>query len=85
MLDLCFPTTDGRWLIMPRYTQPTPEQQILLHTLKLNLPAQPRPGSRSALKISLPKSSACRADLFDASAEKQGLSPLTTPEVRKLG
>ena len=43
MLDVCFPTTDGRWLIMPRYTQPTPEQQILLHTLKLNLPAQPPP------------------------------------------
>ncbi len=43
VLDVCFPTTDGRWLIMPRYTQPTPEQQILLHTLKLNLPAQPPP------------------------------------------
>ncbi len=43
MLDVCFPTTDGRWLIMPRYTQPTPEQQILLHTLKLDLPAQPPP------------------------------------------
>ena len=39
MLNVCFPTTDGRWLIMPRYTQPTPEQQILLHTLKLDLPA----------------------------------------------
>lgn len=43
MLDVCFPTTDGRWLIMPRYTQPSPEQQILLHPLKLNLPAQPPP------------------------------------------
>ena len=43
MLDVCFPTTDGRWLIMPRYTQPTPEQQILLHTLKLDLPSQPPP------------------------------------------
>jgi Transposase DDE domain len=43
MLDVCFPTTDGRWLIMPRYTQPTPDQQILLHTLKLDLPAQPPP------------------------------------------
>jgi transposase len=43
MLNVCFPTTDGRWLIMPRYTQPTPEQQILLHTLKLDLPAQPPP------------------------------------------
>ncbi len=43
MLDVCFPTTDGRWLIMPRYTQPTPEQQVLFHTLKLNLPSQPPP------------------------------------------
>lgn len=43
MLDVCFPTTDGRWLIMPRYTQPTPEQQVLLHTLKLELPDQPPP------------------------------------------
>jgi len=43
MLDVSFPTTDGRWLIMPRYTQPTPEQQVLLHTLQLNLPSQPPP------------------------------------------
>lgn len=25
MLDVCLPTTDGRWLVMPRYTQPEPE------------------------------------------------------------
>jgi hypothetical protein len=43
MLDVCFPTTDGRWLVMPRHTQPEPEQQILLHRLKLALPAQPPP------------------------------------------
>ncbi len=24
MLDVCLPTTDDRWLIMPRYTQPEP-------------------------------------------------------------
>jgi hypothetical protein len=43
MLDVCFPTTDGRWLVMPRYTQPEPEQQLLLHKLKLSLPQQPPP------------------------------------------
>jgi hypothetical protein len=43
MLDVCFPTTDGRWLIMPRYTQPEPEQQVILHRLGLRLPAQPSP------------------------------------------
>lgn len=43
MLDVYLPTTDGRWLVMPRYTQPEPEQQILLHRLKLSLPPQPPP------------------------------------------
>jgi hypothetical protein len=43
MLDVCLPTTDGRCLVMPRYTQPEPEQAILLHKLQLNLPAQPPP------------------------------------------
>jgi hypothetical protein len=43
MLDVCFPTTDGRRLVMPRYTQPEPDQQVLLHRLKLSLPPQPPP------------------------------------------
>lgn len=47
MLDVCFPTTDGRWLVMPRYTQPEPEQQLLLHRLKLSLPPQPPPKLRA--------------------------------------
>lgn len=47
MLDVCFPTTDGRWLEMPRYTQPEAEQQLLLHRLKLCLPPQPPPKLRA--------------------------------------
>lgn len=43
MLDVTFPTTDGRRLVMPRYTQPTPEQRLLLHQLRLTLPDQPPP------------------------------------------
>lgn len=43
MLDVCLPTTDGRWLIMPRYTQPEPDQSLLLHQLNLSLPTQPPP------------------------------------------
>jgi transposase len=43
MLDVTFPTTDGRRLVMPRYTQPTPEQKLLLHQLQLTLPDQPAP------------------------------------------
>ena len=43
MIDVHVPTTDGRTIILPRYTQPEPELQLLLHTLKLPLPTQPPP------------------------------------------
>jgi len=43
MVDVHLPTTDGRHVILPRYTQPEKELQLLLHQLKLNLPAQPPP------------------------------------------
>lgn len=43
MLDVWFPTTDNRWLVMPRYTQPQANQALLLHKLKLFLPPQPPP------------------------------------------
>ena len=43
MLDVHFPTTDGRELIFTRYTQPEREQQILLEQLGWRLPAQPPP------------------------------------------
>jgi transposase len=43
MLDVSFPTTDGRCLVMPRYTEPDPEQALVLHQLHLVLPQQPPP------------------------------------------
>ena len=43
MLDVHFPTTDGRTLILSRYTQPEADQKILLQQLRLQLPAQPPP------------------------------------------
>lgn len=52
MLDVCLPTTDGRWLIMPRYTQPEPEQMLLLHQLHLTLPSQPAPRIKPAETVS---------------------------------
>ena len=48
MLDVCLPTTDGRWLIMPRYTQPEAEQMLMLHQLHLPLPSQPSPRIKPA-------------------------------------
>src|SRR5271169_379228 len=43
MVDVCLPTTDGRLLILPRYTQPEEDQQLLLQRLRLILPPQPLP------------------------------------------
>ena len=43
MIDVCIPTVDGRWLILPRYTQPDTDTKMLLHQLKIDLPAQPPP------------------------------------------
>jgi hypothetical protein len=43
MVDVHLPTTEGRHLILPRYTQPEPDHKILLQQLKLELPAQPPP------------------------------------------
>jgi len=51
MLDVSFPTTDGRTLVMPRYTEPDAHQALLLHQLNLALPQQPPP------KITTPASS----------------------------
>ncbi|RYD34401.1 MAG: IS1634 family transposase, partial [Verrucomicrobiaceae bacterium] len=38
MLDVLFPTTDGRTLTLPRHTQPGQEVQLLLNQLHLTLP-----------------------------------------------
>jgi len=43
MIDVWIPTLDGRWLILPRSTQPEKDTKILLQKLKLELPTQPPP------------------------------------------
>ena len=43
MVDVHVPTTDGRELVLSRYTQPEPEHHLLLDLLGLKLPAQPPP------------------------------------------
>jgi transposase len=43
MIDVHLPTTDGRQLILPRYTQPEKDIQLLLYQLNLDLPEQPPP------------------------------------------
>lgn len=43
MLDAYFPTTDGRWLVFARYTQPEKDHRLLIDCLGLSLPAQRPP------------------------------------------
>jgi len=54
MIDVCIPTTDGRWLILPRYTQPDTDTKMLLHKLRIDLPVQPPPRIRANPSTSLP-------------------------------
>ena len=48
MVDLHLPTTDGRTMLLSRYTEPEPDQLLLLRRLKMELPAQPPPRVASA-------------------------------------
>jgi hypothetical protein len=43
MLDVHLPTTDGREIVLSRYTQPEREVSLLLEQLKLTLPEQAPP------------------------------------------
>ena len=43
MIDVWIPTVDHRWLILPRYTQPSADTKLLIEKLKLKLPSQPPP------------------------------------------
>jgi hypothetical protein len=49
MVDVHIPTTDGRELLMPRYTQPEPDHRMLLDKLRLMLPEQPPPSISAKL------------------------------------
>ena len=48
LVDVHLPTTDGRTLILPRFTEPQVEQRMILQKLGLTLPPQPPPRIRSA-------------------------------------
>ena len=53
MIDVKFPTTDGRVLTLPRHTQPNDGVRLLLERLHLTLPPQPRPRLSATQKVVL--------------------------------
>lgn len=48
MVEVWIPMLDGRWLIMPRHTQPDKDVQALLDHLHIHLPSQPPPRIRAS-------------------------------------
>ena len=55
MLDVHFPTTDGRMLVLSRYTELNADQKLLLKQLKLDLPPQPPPRITSSPRSARPQ------------------------------
>jgi hypothetical protein len=53
MLDLELPTSDGRWLVMSRYTRPGKAVELLLARLKMQLPDQPPPRLSTHRKLTM--------------------------------
>ena len=47
MLDVHLPTTDGREIVLTRYTQPEKDLRLLLHQLQIQLPEQAPPKIQS--------------------------------------
>ena len=43
MVDVHLPTTDGRTLLLSRFTEPEKDQPLLRQPLRLSLPEQPPP------------------------------------------
>ena len=48
MVEVWIPMVDGRWLMMPRHTQPDKDVQAVLDQLQIHLPSQPPPRIRAS-------------------------------------
>lgn len=48
MVEVWIPIVDGRWLVMPRHTQPDRDVQAVLDQLGISLPSQPPPRIKPA-------------------------------------
>ena len=48
MVEVWIPMRDGRWLVLPRHTQPEPDVRALLDRMRISLPSQPPPRIKSS-------------------------------------
>jgi transposase len=54
MVEVWIPMLDGRWLMLPRYTQPEKDVQAMLNKLDITLPCQPPPRIKSPQTLPAP-------------------------------
>ena len=85
MVDVYLPTTDGRAVILSRYTEPEADQAILLQRLKMSLPAQPPPRVTRLTFRNSYDSPRCGADLATISHRKSKAWAILTVQLRKSG
>ena len=48
MVEVWIPLVDGRWLMLPRHTQPEKDVQAMLDHIRITLPSQPPPRIKAA-------------------------------------
>jgi transposase len=53
MVEVWIPMVDGRWLVLPRHTQPEKDVQAILDQLQIALPCQPPPRVKGSLTAAL--------------------------------
>jgi hypothetical protein len=53
MVEVWIPMLDGRWLVLPRHTQPEKDVQAVLDQLRITLPSQPPPRIKASQTAAL--------------------------------
>ncbi len=65
MVEVWIPMLDGRWLVLPRHTQPEKDVQAVLDQIRITLPSQPPPRIKaSQAAASTPQPAADRPSLW---------------------
>jgi hypothetical protein len=83
MLDVHLPTTDGRTLILSRYTELAADQRLLAKNIDLDLPPQPPPRITASGQLARPTTPPL---MLVETSEPPSLIPLTfRRELVKLG
>jgi hypothetical protein len=85
MVDVHLPTTDGRTVLLSRYTEPESDQALLLRQLKMRLPAQPPPRITSGDVPGALTGLLVVPTLADAPPQNQSLEPILGRQLRNPG